>query len=56
MVLEPGQRVVVRTPDRHQWRGRLVAVKDQDGRALAVVRLDSGWVTAYPLAMVEPET
>ncbi len=56
MEIKPGQRVVVKTPDRHQWRGRLVEVKEADGRRLAVVRLDTGWVTTYPVAIVQRET
>jgi hypothetical protein len=55
MGLQNGERVVVHTPDRHQWRGRLVGTKEEGGRRLAVVRLDSGWVTTYPLSMVKPE-
>jgi hypothetical protein len=49
-----GDRIVVRTPDRREFRGRLVEIRDAGGgRATAVVRLDTGWVTSYPLDMVE---
>ena len=48
-----GQRVVVRTPDRREWGGVAVAVRTADGAEPAVeVRLDTGWVTTYPLRMV----
>ena len=54
--LRLGQRVVVRTPDRRVWQGLLVEVQERpDGRQFAVVRLDSGWITSYPLTMVHSE-
>ncbi len=43
-----GERIVVRTPDGHEFRGVLLAMRE--GRA--VVRLDTGWVTTYPTRMV----
>ena len=49
----PEPRVIVRTPDRREYRGRLVVVRKlPDGREMAVVRLDTGWVTSYPKSMV----
>jgi len=57
MVLPPGSRVVVRTPDRRQYRGVLLAVKmDANGRQVATVRLDTGWETTYPTDMIEKES
>ena len=51
--LEVGKRIAVRTPDRREYRGVLVAFrKDVSDRAVAVVRLDTGWLTTYPLEMV----
>lgn len=59
--LAPGDRIVVRTPDRRAYFGRLLEVRptpasrqSTGGRLQAVVRLDTGWVTAYPLHMVHP--
>jgi hypothetical protein len=43
-----GERIVIRTPDRREFRGEFVALRD--GRV--VVRLDTGWVTTYPRRMV----
>jgi hypothetical protein len=45
---EPGERIVIRTPDRREFRGEYIALRD--GRV--VVRLDTGWVTTYPRRMV----
>lgn len=53
--LRSGERVVVRTPDRREYRGVLVETRmSATGRREAVVRLDTGWLTAYPLEMVDP--
>lgn len=49
---EPGDRIVVRTPDQREFRGRLIGYRGQGDRRLAVVRLDTGWETTYPVAMV----
>lgn len=54
--IEPGERVVVRTPDRREFRGRLLAYRQQAGQFVAVVRLDTGWETTYPAAMVWKDT
>ncbi|HEY8686169.1 MAG TPA: hypothetical protein VIO57_11230 [Chloroflexota bacterium] len=49
----PGQRIVVRTPDRREYRGELVELRTgARDNATAVVRLDTGWLTSYPIAMV----
>lgn len=45
---EIGERIVVRTPDRREFRGWMVGRRD----SAALVRLDTGWVTAFPLRMV----
>jgi hypothetical protein len=45
---EIGERIVVRTPDQHEFRGVLVALRD----GKAVVRLDTGWVTSFPTRMI----
>ncbi len=53
MILHPGQAVVVSTPDRREYRGRLVRLQtDLHGRTVAVVRLDTGWETSYPLHLI----
>jgi hypothetical protein len=52
---EAGERVVVRTPDRREYRGRLLEIRERDSRPYALVRLDTGWETTYPLHMVHPE-
>lgn len=56
--LEPiaaGQRVVVKTPDRREWRGRIVNIRTgEPGRRRIVVRLDTGWETSYPEQLVFP--
>jgi hypothetical protein len=51
-----GDRVVVRTPDRREYRGIVRGFREIDeGRWLAVVRLDTGWETTYPVEMVHLE-
>ena len=56
MAIQVGDRIVVRTPDRREFRGRLMELRARgDGRRLAVVRLDTGWLTTYPAEMVWPE-
>jgi hypothetical protein len=53
--LEIGGRIVVRTPDRREYRGELVEFRiGNSGSDVAVVRLDTGWLTSYPVAMVHP--
>lgn len=48
-----GRPVVVRTPDRREFRGRLMEMRERpDGRRVAVVRLDTGWITSFPAHMV----
>lgn len=55
--LSPGERIVIATNDNHRFGGRLIEVrKDRLGRELAVVRLDSGWVTTYPLEMIRRDS
>ena len=54
--MENGDRIVVRTPDRREYRGRLVEIRGSEGGpATAVVRLDTGWITSYPLHMVHKD-
>jgi hypothetical protein len=54
--MKTGDRVVVATPDRREFRGRLVELRERaDGKKLAVIRLDTGWLTTYPLDMVHAE-
>jgi hypothetical protein len=56
MQAEPGQRVVVRTPDRREFRGQLLEIRITDqGSQAGVVKLDTGWVTTYPMSMVHRE-
>lgn len=56
MTYDRGRRVVVRTPDRREFRGHLVEIQErEDGRRVAIVRLDTGWVTSYPLEIVHIE-
>ncbi len=50
--IEPGQRIVVRTPDQREFRGHLVGYRKIESRLVALVRLDTGWETTYPAAMV----
>jgi len=53
--LKIGGRIVVRTPDRREYRGELVEIRvGNGGSKVAVVRLDTGWLTSYPVAMVHP--
>lgn len=55
-MLRAGDRVVVRTPDRHTYRGVLVELRRSvQGSQNAVVRLDTGWLTTYPADMVDVE-
>ncbi|HEX6506670.1 MAG TPA: hypothetical protein VF221_03470 [Chloroflexota bacterium] len=55
MTLEVGKPVVVQTPDRREYRGRLVELREaRSGKPTAVIRLDTGWVTSYPVHMVFP--
>jgi hypothetical protein len=52
-----GDRVVVQTPDRREFRGRVTELTTLPGdRPAAVVRLDTGWLTTYPLALLRPES
>ncbi|MDQ2745053.1 MAG: hypothetical protein M3Z66_22540 [Chloroflexota bacterium] len=51
--MNPGDRIVVRPPDRREFRGRLVEFRHDKDRVVAVVRLDTGWVTTYPVHMVQ---
>lgn len=54
MTIDVGARIVVRTPDRREFRGRLIEIGERKpGGRVAVVRLDTGWVTSYPLHMIE---
>ena len=54
--MNAGDRVVIATPDRREFRGRLVEIKERpDGKKQAVIRLDTGWMTTYPLEMVHRE-
>ena len=48
MVPRPGERVVVRTPDRREFRGVLVELRENQ----ALIRFDTGWMTRYPLSLV----
>jgi len=43
-----GDRIVVRTPDRREFRGVVVELTVRG----VVIRLDTGWVTTYPLLLV----
>lgn len=49
--LQPGDAIVVRTPDRRSFYGRLVEWRGSSG----VVRLDTGWVTTYPETLIFPD-
>ena len=52
----PGARVVVKTPDLREWRGRVVEIRvGESGKGRIVVRLDSGWETSYPESLVFAE-
>jgi hypothetical protein len=54
--IEVGARIVVHTPDQLEFRGRLVEYRDGiGGKKTAVVRLDTGWLTSYPVSLVRPE-
>jgi hypothetical protein len=54
--MQTGDRVVIATPDRREFRGELLELRErEDGKKLAVVRLDTGWLTTYPLEMVHPD-
>jgi hypothetical protein len=51
--LVPGARIVVRTPDQRAYYGWLLEVREAPpGNDQAVVRLDTGWVTSYPVRMI----
>jgi hypothetical protein len=50
--LAPGDRIVIRTPDRREFRGVLTEVRNTTS---GVVRLDTGWVTTFPLALMSLE-
>jgi hypothetical protein len=52
--MAPGDRIVVHTPDGRAYSGRLVEVRRRGRSPQAVVRLDTGWVTTYPLRMLVP--
>ncbi len=53
MNAQRGDPVVVRTPDRREYRGHLLEWREgASGPQRAVVRLDTGWVTTYPVHMV----
>lgn len=53
--LAVGDAIVVRTPDRREYRGSLLEIRGGVAeKPVAVVRLDTGWETTYPLAMVHP--
>ncbi len=54
--MKEGDRVVIVTPDRREFRGRLVELREREnGKTLAVIRLDTGWMTTYPVEMVRPQ-
>ena len=56
MIPAVGERVVVRTPDQREFRGSVVELKHlPGGRPAAVVRLDTGWQTTYPLELLRAE-
>lgn len=50
--IESGERIVVRTPDHREFRGRLMEYRGHGSGRAALVRLDTGWETTYPVAMV----
>jgi hypothetical protein len=51
-----GDRVVVRTPDRRDYRGIVLGLRQEDnGRVVVVLRLDTGWEVTYPVGMVYVE-
>ncbi len=53
MNAQRGDPVVVRTPDRREYRGHLLEWREGvAGQPQVVVRLDTGWVTTYPVHMV----
>ncbi len=54
VVLKAGQRIAVRTPDRREYRGEFVELRTRDNRTVAVVKLDTGWVTTFPPDMIHP--
>lgn len=55
-MLEHNERVAIRTPDQREYRGRFLERRrdDQNSREYGVVRLDSGWLTSYPIEMIHP--
>jgi hypothetical protein len=51
--LVKGRRIVVRTPDRREFGGVVAEIRESPGgRRQVVVRLDTGWLTTYPVEMV----
>lgn len=55
MQTDIGQPVEIRTRDGHVYRGVLLEIRRlPDGRELGVVRLETGWVTSYPISMMRP--
>jgi len=53
MNAQRGDPVVVRTPDRREYRGHLLEWREGvAGQQQVVVRLDTGWLTTYPEHMV----
>lgn len=55
--MKPGDSVVVSTADGHRFHGILVECRwDRLNREHAVIRLDTGWVTSYPMDMVRAES
>lgn len=55
--LQPGERIVVRTPDQREFRGHLLQVSDPSSpRPTALIRLDTGWETRFPLSLVHRDS
>ncbi|MGH2441989.1 MAG: hypothetical protein ACRDFX_02350 [Chloroflexota bacterium] len=54
MTVKVGDRIVVRTPDQRAFFGELIELRSGEHRDQGVVRLDTGWVTTYPLSMIHP--
>lgn len=53
-MLNVGDRIEVRTPDRRSYFGYLLELREGPENTRAVVRLDTGWVTSYPVRLVHP--